>query len=188
MLRSPQPRARRALSSLAIAGAALTVAIGPVTAVGQTRTGPSSSESPYLIPSRQDVTTVSLLTVGDTVRNADTGVRNYRMAGIPDGLGAFDNKNGTFTILMNHEIPAGLGRVREHGANGAFVSRWTISKDTLRVTKGEDLIERVSLAPSGVYQTPATGIALAGSARVTCRSSRPSTTSAAVSAIAGACS
>jgi hypothetical protein len=26
------------------------------------------------------------------------------MHGIPDGLGAFDNANGTFTLLMNHEL------------------------------------------------------------------------------------
>ena len=26
------------------------------------------------------------------------------MVGIPDGLGAFDNGDGTFTVLMNHEL------------------------------------------------------------------------------------
>ncbi len=26
------------------------------------------------------------------------------MVGIPDGLGAFDNHDGTFTVLMNHEL------------------------------------------------------------------------------------
>jgi len=32
-----------------------------------------------------------------------------------DGLGAFDNGDGTFTVLMNHELQPALGIVREHG-------------------------------------------------------------------------
>jgi hypothetical protein len=41
---------------------------------------------------------------------------------------------------MNHEITVGLpGIIRAHGSNGAFVSRWTIDRDTLKVIKGEDL-------------------------------------------------
>jgi len=148
------------MTAAAVGAAALALIVGPVTAVGQVRTGPSSSESPYIVPPRDGVTMVSLLTVADTVRNADTGAYDYRMAGLADGLGAFDNRNGTFTILMNHEIVAGEGRIREHGANGAFVSRWTIDKRTLRVIDGEDLIERVALAPLGAYTLPATGIAM----------------------------
>src|SRR5262245_40270588 len=63
------------------------------------------------------------------------------MAGIPDGLGAFDNGDGTFTVLMNHEIPGGAGAVRAHGANGAFVSEWVIDKTTLQVLSGHDLMQ-----------------------------------------------
>ena len=98
--------------------------------------GPSSSQPPYLIRVGPGVVTRSVLTTGDSVRG-------YRMAGIPDGLGAYDNGDGTFTVLMNHEIPANLGIVRAHGAAGAFVSRWVIDKETLRVLRGEDLIRRV---------------------------------------------
>ena len=70
------------------------------------------------------------------------------MAGIPDGLGAFDNGDGTFTVLMNHEIgttPDGapLGAVRAHGAAGAFVSEWVFDKTTLEVLSGKDLIQHV---------------------------------------------
>jgi len=65
------------------------------------------------------------------------------MAGIPDGLGAYDNGDGTFTVLLNHEFPASSGVVRAHGAKGAFVSRWVVDKETLQVTSGEDLIKRV---------------------------------------------
>ena len=39
----------------------------------------------------------STLTTGDSVGG-------YRMWGIRDGLGADDNGNGTFAVLMNHEL------------------------------------------------------------------------------------
>ena len=55
------------------------------------------------------------------------------MGGIPDGLGAYDNGNGTFTLLMNHEINNTLGITRAHGAIGAYVSEWVIDKTTLQV-------------------------------------------------------
>jgi hypothetical protein len=67
------------------------------------------------------------------------------MVGIPDGLGAFGNGDGTFTLLMNHELTAPSGSVRAHGSTGAFVSQWTIDKDTLQVLPGEDLIKHINL-------------------------------------------
>jgi hypothetical protein len=73
------------------------------------------------------------------------------MAGIPDGLGAYDNGDGTFTVLMNHEIPAGQGVQRAHGASGAFVSKWVIDKETLQVLTGSDLIRQVFLQVDGQY-------------------------------------
>src|ERR671919_1766405 len=104
-------------------------------------TGPSSSESPYLLRARSGVVTVSLLTVGDSVNLKPDGVTPYRMVGIPDGLGAFDNGDGTFTLLMNHELSSTAGVIRAHGARGAFVSKWTISSSDLEVLHGEDLIQ-----------------------------------------------
>jgi len=101
-------------------------------------TGPSSSQTPYLVSTNSRVTVESLITTGDQALNG------YTMVGIPDGLGAFDNGNGTFTVLMNHEIsnsnPALAGAVRAHGANGAFVSEWVIDKTTLQVLSGHDLM------------------------------------------------
>lgn len=96
-------------------------------------TGPSSSASPYVLPSNPGVTTTSILTTGDVVGG-------YRMVGIPDGLGAYDNGNGTFTVLMNHELGSTLGINRAHGSKGAFVSEWVIDKSTLAVLSGSDLI------------------------------------------------
>ena len=68
----------------------------------------SSSQSTYLLPSMSGTALTSLLTVGDAAGNG------YRMAGIPDGLGAFDNGDGTFTLLMNHELGTTAGGARTH--------------------------------------------------------------------------
>ena len=67
----------------------------------------------------------------------------YRMAGIPDGLGAYDNGNGTFTVLMNHEFPSTSGVAHGPLSKGAFVSNWVIDKSTLQVVSGGDLIRNV---------------------------------------------
>jgi hypothetical protein len=101
-----------------------------------TNTGPSSSQSPYLLPVGPNWTSTSILTTGDSVNFKPDGVTPYRLVGIPDGLGAYDNGNGTFTVLMNHEIAGGGGVARAHGSAGAFVSKWTIDKQTLQVLKG----------------------------------------------------
>lgn len=47
------------------------------------------------------------------------------------------------TVFLNHEIRPGLGSVRAHGQNGAFVSQWTIHLNSLQVKRGEDLIRDV---------------------------------------------
>jgi hypothetical protein len=99
-------------------------------------TGPSSSQSPYLISTDPDVVIESILTAGDSVGG-------YKMAGIPDGLGAFDNGDGTFTVLMNHELGASAGVIRAHGAKGAFVSEWVVDKSSLQVVSGHDLMHDV---------------------------------------------
>jgi hypothetical protein len=138
------------------AGAA--AAIAPATP--GTSTGPSSSESPYLVRSKPGVVLKSILTVGDAV--SKTGGGSYRLVGKPDGLGAFDNGDGTFTLLMNHELGAGAGVVRAHGARGSFVSRWTIRKDDLSVVEGDDLIRQIATWNTSIsaYNAPATGITL----------------------------
>jgi hypothetical protein len=119
-----------------VAAVALTLVGGTAAAAGTPdRQGSSSSAAPYMVGAAPSVKTTAILTAGDTVGG-------YTFAGLPDGLGAFDNGDGTFTVLANHEIGAGAGAVRAHGANGAFVSKLTITNG-LTVVKGEDLIQRV---------------------------------------------
>lgn len=113
--------------------------------------GPSSSTTPYLVSQRPGVVTASLLTVGDVVGG-------YKMVGIPDGLGAYDNGDGTFTVLMNHELGTSAGVTRAHGATGSFVSKWTISKDSLAVLSGEDLIKQVKSWDGTSWRTVTTAL------------------------------
>lgn len=139
------------------AGAAVALAsTGAATiALASAITGPSSSQPPYVVPSQAGVVTKSILTVGDAVGG-------YKMVGIPDGLGAFDNGNGTFTVLMNHELGATAGVERAHGAKGSFVSKWTIDRKRLKVLKGEDLIKQVQTWDplTGAHRDPARGVAI----------------------------
>jgi hypothetical protein len=148
---------KRSTQCLGIAAGAIAMSAVPASAAiaKATTTGPSSSQSPYVVPVEPGGKTTSILTVGDSAGG-------YRMTGIPDGLGAFDNGDGTFTLLMNHELGATSGAVHAHGARGAFVSRWTIDKKDLTVTAGEDLIKRVATwnAATGAYDAAALGVAL----------------------------
>jgi len=115
------------------------------TAMAQTIvTGPSSSQSPYLLPSIPGYSVTSILT-------ATQAINGYSLAGIPDGAGAFDNGDGTFTFLLNHEFGNAVGGVRAHGSVGAFVSKWVINKTTLAVTSGADLIQNVNLWTGSTY-------------------------------------
>lgn len=89
-----------------------------------------------------------ILSVGEKAENG------YAMTGVPDGLGAHANGDGTLMVLMNHEIAAGKGAVRAHGAKGAFVSSWVLRLADLKVLKGTDLIRKVVVwdGASATYQ------------------------------------
>ena len=137
-----------------VAGSALFASAGFAEAgTGATRTGPSSSQSPFLVPTAPGVSTESVITVGDAAPNG------YRMVGIPDGLGAYDNGDGTITVLMNHELGATKGIPRAHGSAGAFVSKWIIRKSDHKVLSGSDLIQRIMLrGADGSYVAGTTAI------------------------------
>src|SRR5262245_56024283 len=108
------------------------------------------SATPYLVPTAAGVDFTTILTVGDAVGG-------HVMAGTPDGLGAFDNGDGTFTVLMNHEFTLGeaVGIGRAHNASlltdgdpttdpaGAFIDRLVIRKSDLQVLTAADQIQQV---------------------------------------------
>jgi hypothetical protein len=121
--------------------------------------GPSTGSTPYAVPVAPGVTTWSVATVDNTGANTDDTFTNlrggpaYGMAGIPDGTGAYDNGDGTFTVLINHEHGNTAGATRAHGSRGSFVSEWVINKNTLAVVGGGDLITNVRLWNGTGYTT-----------------------------------
>jgi hypothetical protein len=114
----------------AIAGATATAAPS-----GGAYSGPTTNKKPYVLPVADGVSTISLLTVGDKPAEND-----YKMVGIPDGLGAVKTSSGSFDLFMNHELPAARGKVRRHGQKGAFVSKLEINSRSLAVEEGSDFI------------------------------------------------
>lgn len=125
-------------NAFTIAVAAMAIAV-PAAAAAQD-IGPSTTTEPYVLPARPDVKTISILTTGDTIGG-------YRMVGIPDGTGAWNESRRTFNLVANHELGRTAGVLRAHGSKGAFVSRWEIERDTLKVLHGRDHLT----APTDVF-------------------------------------
>ena len=115
--------------------------------------GPSSSQTPYLLPTAGGVQTTSILTVGDSVGG-------YRLSGILDGLGAMSNGDGTFTLMADHEFGATQGVVRAHGSTGSWVSSWLIDSATLEVFSGHDLFSSTYVwnTGAGVFDAQTTAM------------------------------
>ncbi len=119
--------------------------------------GPSSTTAPYLLGDEPNVTITTIATVGDVLGTKSDGITPYRFVGIPDGLGAFDNGDGTVSVLINHEllgtiynlsggiVANGVGIERDHGGEGSFVSKLIIDKATLAVVGASDAITQVRL-------------------------------------------
>lgn len=126
----------------------ISLVLASVSAYAQSHTGPQSSQTPYIVPTAPGWEVTSLITVGDSAKNGD-----YRMAGIPDGMGALPGKftqsgnhvadKAFMTFFVSHEMATTSGIVRAHGQTGAFVSQWTMHLNSKQVMWGEDLITRV---------------------------------------------
>ena len=107
--------------------------------------GPSSSTDPFLLSSEPNVHITSIITTGDALPSTGAyGGGEGVFGGIPDGIGAFDNGDGTITVLVNHEISSG-GIVRDHGSSGAYIDILTIDKATLQVVSADDAMQTVHL-------------------------------------------
>ena len=125
----------------------------------------------YIVSLSNDWQVRPVLTVGESALNG------YAMVGVPDGLGAFANDDRSFTLLMNHELSPDKGLVRAHGQKGAFVSRWLIDVESLKVQSGADLVRATlpivvvkpfnrlcsaDLAPISAFYNAASGKGYAG--------------------------
>lgn len=161
---SPSQNPSGATSRRIIAAAALAAAVLAVPAHAQTVVqGPSSSRTPYLQPTApngilRNIT--SIVTTTDLVPLTGQPATSYEIAGLIDGLGAYDNGDGTVTVLANHEINTTQGVIRRHGARGTFVAEIVVDKNTLAVVSAQDLIESF-IDANGTVRNAANGNALA---------------------------
>ena len=141
-------------------GVSLALAVSCAASAQLVATSPSSSATPYVRAAAGGpaVDVVSFLTVGDSVNMRADGVTPYRFAGIPDGMGAYDNGNGTMTLFVNHEHTSAANGVNHaHQApgvvGGSYVSRWIVNTsagaDFLRVSNGDDLMTSVAVTTAG---------------------------------------
>jgi hypothetical protein len=97
--------------------------------------GPSTAQTPYLVPTRGGVSFTSIISAGDGLPGS-----TWKLVGAPDGIGAFGNGNGTITVLLNHELAANSGIVRAHGSAGAFVDKLVIDINSLKVLSAGELV------------------------------------------------
>jgi hypothetical protein len=107
----------------------LTTGVTLALALGATAASGATAAKPYAIPTTTDYETKALLTVGDQVPWTKDTTKSYQMVGIPDGLGAATNPDGTATLFMNHEFTnTTISRPLADGPGyrGAFVSKWVL--------------------------------------------------------------
>ncbi len=112
---------RRTIVALVVLAAAVVTAVASAT----------TSVKPYVVAVGSEYEVDALFSVGDTVPMLG-GSGTYRMVGIPDGLGAHANPNGTSTLFMNHELGfTALSEPYVGGTKnrGAFVSKWILDAD-----------------------------------------------------------
>jgi hypothetical protein len=113
-------------------GAAFAAALALTVAVAGSGLA-ATSVKPYVEPVGGDYQIKALFSVDDKVPLLGGAPgQQYRMVGIPDGLGAHPNRDGTSTLFMNHEL--GFTALSEPVVGGpknrgAIVSQWILDQD-----------------------------------------------------------
>lgn len=150
------------LASNKLATAAISAALLAMPSLAQSTQGPTSSQTPYLqitAPTGVVTNITSIATTLDLVPTTNDPNTPYEIAGIIDGLGAYDNGDGTVTVLATHELNSASGVIRRHGGNGTFISELIIDKATLAVVSAIDLTESY-IDAVGTVRSVANGNAL----------------------------
>lgn len=86
-----------------------------------------------------------LLSVGESVPDTSEPWKQYQMVGIPDGLGAHRNRDGTVTVYMSHELGNTVLSEPHVGGplnRGAIVSKYILDRDG-NVRSGERAYDTV---------------------------------------------
>ena len=144
----------RASSLRVSATAGVALAAGLVLVGGQPAAALITSVFPYAVATPDsEYETRALLSVGDRVPETSDPAKQYQMIGIPDGLGAHRNADGTVTVFMNHEL---TGAALDTGGalsepivgdplnRGAIVSKYILASDG-DVLSGERAYDSVYL-------------------------------------------
>jgi hypothetical protein len=127
--------------------AAITLSIAALTAglAGVVANAAIQPVKEYTVGIAGGYMTTRLLSVGDTVPETSQPGKEYKMVGIPDGLGGHANPDGTRTIYMNHELTSSTQSepvVGDPLNRGAFVSKLTLDADG-KVLSGERAYDTV---------------------------------------------
>ena len=94
----------------------------------------------YLAPVAGGVTTTALLTTGDVIDRTGVPAQQYRMTGIPDGLGAARDGAGNVQLFMNHEFVkarASSPLVSGSPLTGSYVSRFVLAGSDAEPLSGD---------------------------------------------------
>ncbi len=127
----------------------------PAVEVLEDRCVPSAGTT--LDPVIAGVNIQALLTTGTLVPRTGFPGQQYRMVGVPDGLGAFDAGDGTVQLFMNHELRTTVPSEPIVGAPtfmGSFVSKYILDKNTGAVLSGDVAFSTVV---NGTNSTPVSG-------------------------------
>ena len=93
------------------------------------------------VPGGDSLKISSLLTNGEVTNGLQPGSSVYVAPGIFDGMGAYDNHDGTYSLLVNHELGntngyqyqvqviAGTAAPTTQTVSGARISRLVVAKD-----------------------------------------------------------
>jgi hypothetical protein len=99
-----------------------------------------AADAPVYLISASDGATLSVIaTTGDTISNEV-------LRGVPDGMGALKNADGTITLLSNHEIStsADFANKKDTGTWGSSISKMTFDPATKKITKMENWMKSMT--------------------------------------------
>jgi hypothetical protein len=99
-----------------------------------------AAEAPvYLISASDGAALTVIATTGDTISGEV-------LRGIPDGMGALKNADGTLTLLSNHEIStsADIANKKDTGTWASSISKMTFDPATKKITKMENWMKNMS--------------------------------------------
>ena len=142
--------------------------LAAVSLVGGTATAYSLANKPeYILPASDAAEITPLAFAGDVVSG-------LTIRGIPDGMGAMRNDDGTITLLSSHEVPS-YGDVgafaKQAGAGqpvlGSTITKFTLNSAGTRIQKAENLIKNWSFYNynTKLYQNSITGTQPAGTTK-----------------------